>query len=255
MDMSGFVEVVRHMSAAQKPARGVSVYTLFVNRPAGRVLAALAYRVGATPNQLTLIGALFTFPALAAVALVRPGPGLSVCVCAALVVGFALDAADGQLARAQRSGSPSGEWLDHVLDCAKLVMVHMVVLVSFYRFFSLPDPAFLLAPMLFELAAVVIFFAGILTEQLKWRASALSPTAPPVPTTPLPAEPAPALRSVLLLPVDYGVTCVSFLFLGSQHVFLSVYCALLLAHLLFMAAFLVKWFRELRRGEVRRLAT
>ncbi|MFI9150417.1 CDP-alcohol phosphatidyltransferase family protein [Streptomyces sp. NPDC053367] len=243
--MTGFVEVLRHMSAAQKPAKGVSVYTLFVNRPAGRVLAALAYRVGATPNQLTLLGALFTFPALAAVALVRPGTGLSVCVCAALAVGFALDAADGQLARMQRSGSPSGEWLDHVLDCAKLVIVHMVVLVSFYRFFSLPDPAFLLAPMLFELAAVVIFFAGILTEQLKRRTAAPSPAAP-TSAAPMPAEPAPALRSVLLLPVDYGVTCVGFLFLGSQHVFLSVYCALLLAHLLFMAAFLVKWFRELR---------
>ncbi|ALO99457.1 CDP-alcohol phosphatidyltransferase [Streptomyces hygroscopicus subsp. limoneus] len=235
--MTGFVEVLRRMSAAQKPAKGVSVYTLFVNRPAGRVLAALAYRAGATPNQLTVLSALFTFPALAAVALVRPGPGLSVCVCAALAVGFALDAADGQLARTQRSGSPSGEWLDHVLDCVKLVTVHLVVLVSFYRFFSLPDPAFLLAPMLFELAAVVIFFAGILTEQLKRRTPAPAPA---------PAEPAPALRSLLLLPVDYGVTCLAFLFLGSQHVFLSVYCTLLLAHLLFMAAFLVKSFRELR---------
>lgn len=232
--MTGFIEVLRHMSAAQKPAKGASVYTLFVNRPAGRVLAALAYRVGATPNQLTVLGALFTFPALAAVALVRPGPGLAVCVCAALAVGFALDAADGQLARTQRSGSPSGEWLDHVLDCVKLVTVHLVVLVSFYRFFSLPDPAFLLAPMLFELAAVVIFFAGILTEQLKRRTA-----------DPAPAGPAPALRSLLLLPVDYGVTCLGFLFLGSQHVFLCVYCVLLLAHLVFMAAFLVKWFREL----------
>ncbi|AKN74897.1 CDP-alcohol phosphatidyltransferase [Streptomyces sp. PBH53] len=234
--MTGFIETLRYMTAAQKPAKGVSVYTLFVNRPAGRVLAALAYRAGATPNQLTVLGALFTFPALAAVALVRPGPGLAVCVCAALAVGFALDAADGQLARTQRSGSPSGEWLDHVLDCVKLVTVHLVVLVSFYRFFSLPSPAFLLAPMLFELAAVVIFFAGILTEQLKRRTAA--PAAP--------AGSAPALRSVLLLPVDYGVTCLGFLFLGSQHVFLSVYCTLLLAHLVFMAAFLVKWFRELR---------
>ncbi|MEU6590017.1 CDP-alcohol phosphatidyltransferase family protein [Streptomyces sp. NPDC046881] len=231
--MGGFIETLRHMTAAQKPASGVPAYTLLVNRPAGRVLAALAYRLGATPNQLTVLGALFTFPALAAVALVRPGPGLSVCVCAALAVGFAFDAADGQLARAQRSGSPSGEWLDHVLDCFKLVTVHLVVLVSFYRFFSLPSPAWLLAPLLFELATVVIFFAGILTEQLKRR-------------TAVPAGSASALRSVLLLPVDYGVTCVGFLFLGSQHVFLSVYGTLLLAHLLFMAAFLVKWYRELR---------
>lgn len=235
--MSEFTAVLRQLSVAQKPAKGVSLYTLLINRPAGRVLAALAYRVGATPNQLTVLGALFTFPALAAVALLPPGPTMAVCVGAALAVGFALDAADGQLARGQRSGSPSGEWLDHVLDCVKIVALHLVVLVSFYRFFSLPGPEFLLAPMLFQLAAVVIFFAGILTDKLKRR----TPGDVPAPTGPVPA-----LRSVLLLPVDYGLTCVSFLFLGSQEVFLSVYCALLLAHVLFMAAFLVKWFRELR---------
>ncbi|MEV6179245.1 CDP-alcohol phosphatidyltransferase family protein [Streptomyces sp. NPDC052016] len=233
--MTEFVEVLRQLSAAQKPAKGVSLYTRFVNRPAGRVLAALAYRVEATPNQLTVLGALFTFPALAAVALLPPGPEMALCVGAALIVGFALDSADGQLARGQRSGSPSGEWLDHVLDCVKIVALHLVVLVSFYRFFTLPSAAFLLAPMVFQLAAVVIFFAGILTEKLKGRTRGEAPAGSP-----------PALRSVLLLPVDYGVTCVAFLFLGSQQIFLSVYCALLLAHVLFMAAFLVKWFRELR---------
>ncbi|MEU2286239.1 CDP-alcohol phosphatidyltransferase family protein [Streptomyces sp. NPDC013178] len=233
--MTEFAEALRQLSAAQKPAKGVSLYTRFVNRPAGRVLAALAYRVGATPNQLTVLGALFTFPALAAVALLPPGPTMAVCVGTALAMGFALDAADGQLARGQRSGSPSGEWLDHVLDCVKIVTLHLVVLVSFYRFFSLPSPAFLLAPMVFQLAAVVIFFAGILTEKLKRRTPGEAPAGSP-----------PALRSVLLLPVDYGLTCLSFLFLGSQDVFLAVYCALLAAHVLFMAAFLVKWFRELR---------
>ncbi|MEU3275822.1 CDP-alcohol phosphatidyltransferase family protein [Streptomyces antibioticus] len=233
--MTEFAEVLRQLSAAQKPAKGASLYTRFVNRPAGRLLAAVAYRAGATPNQLTVLGALFTFPALAAVALVPPGPTLAVCVAASLAVGFALDAADGQLARGQRSGSASGEWLDHVLDCVKIVALHLVVLVSFYRFFTLPSPVFLLAPMVFQLAAVVIFFAGILTEKLKRR----------IPGEATPASP-PALRSVLLLPVDYGLTCVSFLFLGRQDVFLAVYCALLAAHVLFMAAFLVKWYRELR---------
>ncbi|WP_133915649.1 CDP-alcohol phosphatidyltransferase family protein [Streptomyces sp. NBC_00582] len=233
--MAEFVEVLRHLSAAQKPAKGVSLYTRFVNRPAGRVLAALAYQVGATPNQLTVLGALFTFPALAAVALLPPTPTMGVCVGAALAVGFFLDSADGQLARGQRSGSPSGEWLDHVLDCVKILALHLVVLVSFYRFFTLPGPLWLLAPMVFQLAAVVIFFAGILTEKLKRRTPGEVPPGSP-----------PALRSVLLLPVDYGLTCLGFLFLGSQDVFLAVYATLLLAHVLFMAAFLVKWFRELR---------
>lgn len=234
--MAEFAEMLRQLSTAQKPAKGVSVYSRFVNRPAGRVMAALASRLGATPNQLTLLGALFTFPALAAVALLRPGPVMSVGVGVALAVGFALDAADGQLARSQRCATLSGEWLDHVLDCVRIVMLHLVVLVAFYRFFALPSPLFLLAPMLFQLAAVVIFFAGILTQQLKGRVVAGRGGGP-----------ASAWGSVLLLPVDYGTTCVCFLFLGSRDLFLALYCVLLVAHVLFMVAFLVKWFRELHQ--------
>ncbi|MER6569219.1 CDP-alcohol phosphatidyltransferase family protein [Streptomyces sp. NPDC001093] len=235
--MAEFTETLRQLSTAQKPAKGVSVYSRLVNRPAGRVMAALALRMGATPNQLTLLGALFTFPALAAIALLRPAPVMSVCVGAALALGFALDAADGQLARIQRSASLSGEWLDHVLDCVRIVTLHSVVLVTFYRFFVLPSPLFLLAPLVFQFAAVVIFFAGILTQKLKGAGAAAKPAG----------GSASALGAVLLLPVDYGTTCISFLFLGSPDVFLVLYCGLLLAHVLFLVAFLVKWFRELHQ--------
>ncbi|MEU9480435.1 CDP-alcohol phosphatidyltransferase family protein [Streptomyces sp. NPDC048191] len=230
--MTAFAEVLRLLSTAQKPSKGASAYSLFINRPAGRVFAAMAYRIGATPNQVTFLSALFTFPALAAVALVPPGPAMSVCVCVALAVGFALDSADGQLARSQQSGSACGEWLDHVLDCVKFVSVHLSVLVALYRFFDLPSEAFLLVPMAFELAAVVVFFVGILTQKLKRQREGQ-------------AAPAPALRSVLLLPVDYGMTCLSFLFLADRGLFLAVYCALLVAHLIFLPAFLVKCYREL----------
>ncbi|MEV0639325.1 CDP-alcohol phosphatidyltransferase family protein [Streptomyces sp. NPDC050619] len=232
--MSEFTDVFRRLSTAQKSSKGVSLYSRFVNRPAGRMFAAMAYRSNVTPNQVTVLGAFFTFPALAAVALLPPGPVMSVAVFAALVVGFALDAADGQLARSRKTESAAGEWLDHVLDSAKIVGIHLVVLVSFYRFFDLPSDAFLLAPMVFQLAAVVILFAGILSDQLKRQTGReASPAAPS------------ALRSVLLLPVDYGTICVSFLFLASQDLFLGVYCTLLVAHVLFMGAFLVKWYHEL----------
>ncbi|MFF8841188.1 CDP-alcohol phosphatidyltransferase family protein [Streptomyces sp. NPDC015127] len=232
--MSELPDVFRLLSTAQKSPKGVSVYSQFVNRPAGRMLAAVAYRIGVTPNQVTVLSTLFTFPALAAVALLPPGPVMAVCVFAALALGFALDAADGQLARSQGTESASGEWLDHVVDTVKIVGIHMVVLVSFYRFFDLSSASLLLVPMAFQLAAVVIFVGGILTEQLKRRTGRKAPSAQPS-----------ALRSVLMLPVDYGTVCVSFLFLGSQDLFLVVYSALLVAHVVFMVAFLVKWFREL----------
>lgn len=67
--------VLRELRGAQKTAKGVSLYSRYVNRPAGRVLAAGAYRCGLTPNQVTLISAAFTFAALASVALVRPSWG------------------------------------------------------------------------------------------------------------------------------------------------------------------------------------
>ncbi|MFF9769320.1 CDP-alcohol phosphatidyltransferase family protein [Streptomyces sp. NPDC014636] len=231
--MTTFADVLRLLSTVQKPPTGVSLYTRFVNRPAGRVFAAVAYRIGATPNQVTVLSAVFTFPALAAVALVPPGPGLSVGVCAALALGFALDSADGQLARSRRAGGPSGEWLDHVLDCVKVVCVHSAVLVALYRFFDLPSRALLLAPLVFQLAAVLVFFVAILTTKL----SRPTPGAAPAPHS--------AVRSVLLLPVDYGVTCLGFLFLQSQQLFLGVYCALLVAHLVFLPAFLIRSFRRL----------
>ena len=232
--MSEFADVYRRLSTAQKSSKGVSLYSRFVNRPAGRMLAAAAYRSNITPNQVTVIGAFFTFPAMAAVALLPPGRLMSVAVFAGLALGFALDAADGQLARSRRIESALGEWLDHVVDAVKVVGIHMVVLVSFYRFFDLPSDAFLLVPMAFQLAAVVILFAGILTDKLKLQTGRGASPAPPS-----------ALRSVLLLPVDYGMICVSFLFLRSEQLFLAVYCTLLVAHVVFMAAFLVKWAREL----------
>lgn len=169
--------VLRELRGAQKSAKGVSLYSRYVNRPAGRVLAAGAYRAGMTPNQVTLTSALFTYGALASVALVEPSWTLGVLVWAALAVGFAFDSADGQLARLTGRGGPDGEWLDHVVDCGKLLLVHAAVLISFYRFGELPSDAWLLLPLGFQLAAVVTFCAGLLREQLgKAAVSARGPS-------------------------------------------------------------------------------
>lgn len=223
------------LRGAQKSAKGVSLYSRYVNRPAGRILAAGAYRLGLTPNQVTLVSAAFTFTGIAAVALVRPSWPLALAVYAALVVGFAFDSADGQLARLTGKGGPAGEWLDHVVDCAKMVALHAAVLIAFYRFFELPGDGWLLLPLGFQLAAVVTFCGGLLTEQLKrGRAPANTPAAPPS-----------RLRAIALLPVDYGVFCLVFLTLGAPGVFRAAYAVLAVVHALFLVAFLAKWFREL----------
>ncbi|WP_345109401.1 CDP-alcohol phosphatidyltransferase family protein [Streptomyces drozdowiczii] len=230
--------VLRQLRGAQKTAKGVSLYSRYVNRPAGRVLAVGAYRMGMTPNQVTLVSAVFTFGALAGVALVRPGPWLAVLVYLGLVVGFALDSADGQVARLTGRGGPDGEWLDHVVDCAKMVLVHTAVLVSFHRWFALPGDGWLLLPLGFLFVAVLTFCAGLLREQLGKKAEA----AP----APAPAAPPSRLRAVALLPADYGVFCLVFLLLGDETAFRFGYAVLAAVHALFLVLFLGKWFRELK---------
>ncbi|MEE1772520.1 CDP-alcohol phosphatidyltransferase family protein [Streptomyces sp. JV185] len=228
--------VLRELRGAQKTAKGVSLYSRYVNRPAGRLFAAGAYRMGLTPNHVTSISAAFTFAAIASVALVRPSPGLAVAVYAGLAIGFALDSADGQLARLTGRGGPDGEWLDHVVDCAKMILVHTAVLISFRRFFPLPGEAWLLLPLGFLFAAVLTFCAGLLREQLGKGPARPAPGAAPVSR----------LRAVALLPADYGVFCPVFLLLGDPTAFRIGYAALALVHALFLVVFLTKWFRELR---------
>ncbi|MFE4213683.1 CDP-alcohol phosphatidyltransferase family protein [Streptomyces sp. NPDC056844] len=232
--------VLRELRGAQKSSKGVSLYSRYVNRPAGRLLAAGAFRARLTPNQVTLISAAFTFTAIAAVALVEPSWQLGILVYAGLAVGFAFDSADGQLARLTGRGGPDGEWLDHVVDCAKMILVHSAVLIAFHRFGSLPGEGWLLLPLGFLFTAVLTFCAGLLREQLGRAA---------VRTAPAPAAagaPVSRIRAVALLPADYGVFCLVFLLLGAPGVFRAGYAVLAAVHALFLVAFLVKWFRELK---------
>ncbi|MET7344439.1 CDP-alcohol phosphatidyltransferase family protein [Streptomyces sp. NPDC005547] len=232
--------VLRQLRGAQKSAKGVSLYSRYVNRPAGRIFAVGAYRLGMTPNQVTLVSAAFTFTALAGVALVRPGAWLAVLVYLGLAVGFALDSADGQLARLTGRGGPDGEWLDHVVDCAKMILVHTAVLISFHRWFGLPGDGWLLLPLGFLFVAVLTFCAGLLREQLGKAAARGAEKAPAAPAPPS------RLRAVALLPADYGVFCLVFLLLGDETAFRYGYAVLAAVHALFLALFLAKWFRELK---------
>src|SRR5699024_4466075 len=147
--MSGFRASVENLAAAQKSSRGVSLYSRWVNRPFGRVLAASAHQLGMSPNAVTAVSAATTGAALLLLIMVRPQPWLGPAVALLLVAGFALDSADGQLARLTGRSSPVGEWLDHVVDAAKMVCVHGAVLVAGHRFWSTSE-AWLLVPLAFQ---------------------------------------------------------------------------------------------------------
>ena len=257
-------EALARLASAQKGSRNVPAYSRWVNRPLGRRAAALAYLRGMTPDAVTALSACFTFPAIVVVAVVPATPLVGVAVGLALVVGYALDAADGQLARLRGGGSVFGEWLDHVADAVKTVSLHLAVLISWYRSSAGPSAGpsrwwvlgnhdgLLLVPIVFTVVATTFFFGFLLTDQLRRSHGVGRPVSTSAAGV---AAPAPVLGSLLTLPNDYGLLCLVFLLLGVPSLFVPAYSALLLGSLAFLAAALWRWAAEMRAADHERLAS
>lgn len=110
------VDAYHRLARAQKGhARGAPAYSVYVNRRIGRVLAAVAYRIGLTPNQVSIISAVHSFVAIGLIAFGSVNVPMGLLIALLLVLGYAWDSADGQVARLRGGGSPQGEWLDHLL--------------------------------------------------------------------------------------------------------------------------------------------
>jgi phosphatidylglycerophosphate synthase len=236
--MSGltFREAMISLSSSQKSRAGVSLYSRYINRPAGRVLAAAAAAAGVSPNGVTAISALCTALGLVVLVLSPVGWATGLAVAILLVLGFALDSADGQVARLTGRGSLAGEWLDHVVDAGKMVAVHAAVLVAAATQ-GLLAGAWLLLPLAYMLVAVVLFSGMTIFELL--RRTRPHPADPPrSPST---------IRAVGLLPADYGILALAFLLWGASQVFFVVYAALGGLTAIITVALLLKWFRVLNR--------
>ena len=235
-----FSDAYRELARARKGrGRGAPAYSLYVNRPLGRVFAAGAVSVGWGPNTVSLVSAGFTFTAIALIATVPPSPIAGVVIALLLVVGYALDSADGQVARFTHGGSAAGEWLDHVLDACKNCAIHLAVLVSAFRWFDLP-PAWLLVPIAFAVVSSTTFAAMVLKDLLPTVGrSGTRPSGSGRPSTPA--------RSLLGLPTDYGVLCLSLALLGWPAAFWFVYVLLCIAHAAYLLLAGPKWFRDLTR--------
>jgi len=230
-------QLLRALSLVQKPVKGAPAYSRFVNRRLGRALAAIAFKFGLTPNLVTAVSAALSSASIALLALVGPSPGVGVLVGFGLVLGYAFDAADGQLARLRGGGSRSGEWLDHMVDSGKISCLHLAVLISWYRVLGLSHAAWLLIPIGFTAVANVMFFGMILNDQLRRGAGAT--------VRPARRGTASVIRSALVIPTDYGVLCVSFLLLGWNDLFRGVYTCLFAANAAFLFLAVIKWFRDM----------
>ena len=88
----------------------------------GGALAYLFFRVGASPNAVTLMGGVAGVAG--ATRLGTATDGVHVAAAAALLLlAYSLDCADGQLARATQRASPQGAWLDLTVDSAVIAFL------------------------------------------------------------------------------------------------------------------------------------
>lgn len=231
------VQSYQQLAHAQKGhARGAPAYSVYVNRRLGRVLAAAAHGIGLTPNQVSLLSAAHSFLAIGLIALAPVSPLSGMAIAALLVLGYAWDSADGQVARLRGGGSPQGEWLDHFIDALKISSLHIAVLVGLFR--DLPPEASwaLVIPLIFAVVAPTTFTAMLLNDLLKGKHSVASTHERGGGTL---------LRSLLVVPTDFGLVCLVFVLWGWTPAFLVGYGLLTAAAVGFLALAARKWFRDM----------
>lgn len=238
---------VRLARARKDDASGGAPYSRFINRPLGRVFAAVSFQIGLTPNQVTLISGSVTFAGIIVLAWADASYVTGAVVAVLLIVGYALDSADGQLARLRGGGSLAGEWLDHIFDTAKLASINLAVAITWHQNYDLSSDLYLLIPIAFSIIQVVAF-AGMLLTDLMLRISQATthPGQKFVPPVRVGSK-HPLLFTAMRLPVDYGVSCVAFLFLGNQSVFVVLYSFMALASLGFLVLASPRYFGLLTR--------
>ena len=206
------------LASAQKSGAGVPHYMRFVNRRLGRVIAAIAKRLGATPDQMTAASALLFVSAMSALVWFSPSILLALVVTVLLQLGFAFDSADGQLARLTGTGSAAGEWLDHVVDAARILLLHLGVAVCLQRHTDL-GTTWSLLPLGFAFVASLRFFAQILGDQLT--------------TSPQPER---SSRAWIQTPADAGIINSAFLLWAWTPAFLVGYAVLGIGNLMLLLA-------------------
>ncbi len=236
VDEHSFRALVRRLDTAQKPGYGVPPYTRYINRWLGRRLAAAAHMARLTPNAVTWLSMAASAVGIAFLVAFDPSIPVAIAVAAFLCLGYALDSADGQLARLRRAGGPAGEWLDHVADAARQPALHLAVVVFLYQHIDWRwAPLVAMVMLVFTTAR---FMGQILAEQLRARHSRVDEDAPR-------DHAAAARRAIIQLPSDTGVICLSFALIAWPGLFFGVYGALTLANVALALASFRRRHREL----------
>ena len=131
-----------------------------------------------------------------------------------MLLGYALDSADGQLARLTGTSGPSGEYLDHVTDAVRQPATHLAIAASLYFRADLTTGWPVVVPILFATVTSIWFFAQILA------ASLLPEQAVPL------GSAAPAWLSFVKFPYDVGFLYLLLLLTPWAWTFVILYVAL-----------------------------
>ena len=225
-------EALERLTAAQKPGAGVPAYLRWVNRDLGRRAAAVAYVARSTPNQVTAVSGLCSLAGMLVLAVAEASVVAALVAAALLLAGYALDSADGQLARLTGSGSVAGEWLDHVIDAVRLPLFHLAVAAYLLRESGSLGLASI--AVAFSLLSSAWFFAQILAEKLSPEASDARPDAP-------------VWVSFAKLPYDVGMLYLIVLTSAWPTVFLAAYAALFVLTAAVAALSMARKYRGLAR--------
>lgn len=236
-----WTDTLRRLRDAQKPPHGTAAYSRFVNRPLGRLAAVAGYQLNLTPNAVSFISIGLTAVGIILIAAAPPHPVTSILAAALLVLGYAVDSADGQVARLTGRSSKRGEWLDHMLDSAKEQCIHVAVLVHMFRWFDDWPVVVLCLPIIFGIVANVLYFGLMLIDQLR-RAQGGSGNRPGPNSLSV-------IRALALLPIDFGALAVVLGLLYWQGLFVWLYTLLLTGTMALFAAALRKWWIELGEAE------
>lgn len=215
----------------QKPGAGVPAYLRWVNRSLGRHAAALAHQWGVTPNAVTGMSMALSLGGLVTLTVAGATVAGAVTAMVLLLAGYALDSADGQLARLTGTGSKAGEWLDHLVDSARLPSTHLAIAI--FLFVHAAPIGFVALSLAFLIVASVWFFGQILAEQLL-------PSTQPVGSN------APAWVSFAKLPYDTGAIYILVVLLPWLPIFLGAYVALFVFTVVVAAVSLWRKYRSLR---------
>lgn len=223
---------LRRLHSAQKSGAGVPAYTRFINRRLARAVAATAASLGLTPNMVTALSAALSAAGLTLMLVAGPQWWSALIGAALLAAGYVFDSADGQVARLTGTGSPAGEWVDHVVDAARTPATHLTValMVVIHR----PELAWLAVVALsFTVMSTAQFMSQILAEQLVRHTGGEDTGGSDL------------RKSLVLLPTDTGVLCWAFALWMLPPLFAIAYTALFLVGAVHTAASMRRKYRKL----------